>query len=182
MMGKIEKHSELLLQGEKRTLLDEKSEVNAKIYIKAKDNIRIVYVDRGLINQEKKTKKCDFMVLGMNTNKTHMIELKGANVNAAFEQISRTIDCMFEDSELKDCVILREILDAYIVSPERQKIPNIPSFEERELVKKLARGTKNKPKNIFALLHFVKVLKNQRRVVESGRQIIISGQAPIEFD
>ena len=122
------------------------------------------------------------MVLGINSNKTHMIELKGTNIEEAFKQISNTIEYLFHDTHLNNCVILREVLDAYIASPERQKVPNIPSTREKELAKKLVRGNKHKPDNIFDLIHFVKVVKNQRRAAQSGRQIIISGRAPLELD
>lgn len=181
-MSKTDKFSSLLLTGEKKTLVDETSEVNAKIYIKAKDNLEVVDVDHKLIGEKQGNKKCDFMVLGVNTNKTHMIELKGANIDAAFKQISSTIDYFRDNLELKKYITLRETLDAYIASPERQRVPDIPSKDEKELVKKLAIGSKCKPGNIFKLVHFVKVVKNQKKVAINGRQVIISGQAPLELD
>ncbi len=181
-MKKIDNFSEVLCAGKSKTLVDPKSEVNAKIYIKAKDDLKLVNVDHALIDQSIDTKKCDFMVLGINSNKTHMIELKGINIEEAFKQISNTIEYLFHDPQLNYCVILREVLDAYIASPERQKVPNIPSTREKELAKKLVRGNKHKPDNIFDLIHFVKVVKNQRRAAQSGRQIIISGRAPLELD
>ncbi len=181
-MKKIDDCSELLCAGENKTLVDTTSEANAKIYIKARDDIKIVNVDHGLIKADKKTKKCDFMVLGVNSYKTHMIELKGTHIDDAFKQILYTIEYLFHDSKLNCYVVSREHFDAYIASPERQKIPNVPSLKEKELAKKLARGNKYKPSNIFDLIHFVKVVKNQRKVAKNGRQIIISGRAPLELD
>lgn len=75
-----------------------------------------------------------------------------------------------------------EILDSYIVSPERQKIPNIHSNEEKELAKKLIRGSKRRPEDMFQLIHFVKVVASQKKLAESGRQMISSGRAPVELD
>ena len=181
-MSKIDKFSSLLLTGEKKTLVDETSEVNAKIYIKAKESLEVVNVDHKLIGEKQGNKKCDFVVLGVNTNKTHMIELKGANIDAAFKQISSTIDYFYDDLELNKYVKLRETLDAYIASPERQRVPEIHSKDEKELVKKLAVRSKCKPADIFKLVHFVKVVKKQKRAVINGRQVIISGQAPLELD
>ena len=111
-----------------------------------------------------------------------MIELKGANIDAAFKQISSTIDYFYDDLELNKYVKLRETLDAYIASPERQRVPDIHSKDEKELVKKLAVRSKCKPADIFKLVHFVKVVKKQKRAVINGRQVIISGQAPLELD
>lgn len=173
--------SEVVLAGETKTLIDKVSEAKAKMYIKAEDNLRVVDIDHGLMEEEKTKKKCDYMVLGINSGKTHMVELKGSNIDEAFEQISGTIDYLYAHQESKDYVVSRKILDAYVVSPRRQKIPNISSPEEKELVKKLARGNIKKPKNMFDLLHFVKVVKGQKKVMKSGRQYIISGRAPLEL-
>ena len=180
-MKKIEKYSVNLAKGTKYTLTDKTSEVNAKLYIQAKDDLKIIYVDHALLDDKSK-KKCDFMVVGINTNSTHMIELKGKNIEEAFSQISDTIDEFVKDDELKGYVILKEILDAYIVSPDKQKIPNIHSLQEKELAKKLLRGNKQKPKDMFQLIHFVKVIKMQKKVAKNGRQILISGNAPLELD
>lgn len=179
-MNNMDQYSELLPAGMTKTLADNRSEVNAKIYLKAKDNLRLVNVDHALIGD--KEKKCDFMAVGENSDKTHMIELKGADIEAAFRQITSTINVFLHDDELKKYVIAREVLDAYIASPERQRVPNIPSLKEREAVRKLAAGNKRKPENIFDLLHFVKVVKNQKKVIGNGRQLIISGRAPLELD
>lgn len=181
-MNKIDSYSELLSAGKTKTLVDNKSEANAKIYIKAKDDLRLVNVDHALIDDKEEGKKCDFMILGENSHKTHMIELKGANIDDAFLQITSTVNLLLQDNELKKFVISREVLDAYIASPKRQRVPNIPSFKEKETVRKLAAGNKRRPENIFDLLHFVKVVKNQKKVTRNGRQLIISGRAPLELD
>lgn len=179
-MSRLDQYSELILAGQTKTLEDDRSEVKAKIYIKAMDDLLAVQVDHALIGEEEK--KCDFMVLGKNSQKTHMVELKGTNIDDAFEQITKTVDYFKAEEGLQNVVLSREILDAYIASPERQKVPNIPSFREKELAKRLASGNKNKPKDFFSLIHFVKVVKNQKRMAENGRQIIISGRAPLELD
>lgn len=179
-MNGLDQYSELIKAGENKTLEDDRSEVKAKIYIKAKDDLLAVHVDHALIGEG--TKKCDFMIVGQNSQKTHMVELKGANIDEAFRQITLTVDYLKKEDGLKNVVQSREVLDAYIASPERQKVPNIPSSEEKELARKLASGNKNRPKDLFSLIHFVKVVKKQKRVAENGRQIIISSRAPLELD
>ena len=181
-MSKIDSYSELLSAGNTKTLTDDKSEAKAKIYIKAKDDLRLINVDHGLINDKENVKKCDYMILGENSNKTHMVELKGANIDAAFQQITSTLDYFSGEDEVRELVTSREILDAYIASPKRQKVPNVPSLQEKKLVRKLAARNKRRPKDIFDLLHFVKVVKNQKKAIRNGRQIIISGYAPLELD
>lgn len=181
-MKKVEECCEYLRAGENKTLIDEKSEAKAKMYIKARDDLKIVNVDHELIEENQGVKKCDFLALGMHTNNTHFIELKGVNIEEAFKQIKSTIDYLAGNAELKNWVVGREILDSYIVSPERQKIPNIHSNEEKELAKKLIRGRKRRPEDMFQLIHFVKVVASQKRLAESGRQMISSGRAPVELD
>ena len=129
-----------------------------------------------------KTRTCDYIVLGVNTNKTHLIELKGANIEEAFLQIGKTIEFLLRDSEVSCLVEEKERMDAYIVSPGRQKIPDIHSQAEKDLAKKLVRGSKVKPRDMYELIRFVKVVPSQKKLSEKGRQILSSGKAPVELD
>lgn len=173
---------ECVPKGKTRTLVDDTSEVRAKMFVKAADDLEIVDVDRGVISESQHTKKCDFLILGTQTRNTHLIELKGTNIDAAFEQIERTIDFLNANPQCEDWVKNREVTDSYIVSPERQKIPNVHSEAEKKLAKKLAKHNRNKVKDIFQLIYFVRNVNSQKRLSRNGRQVISSGSAPVELN
>ena len=180
-MNRLEKYSELLAAGSRKTLEDKLSDAHSKIHILAKDELRVVEVDHGLFEEKQGSRKCDFMVIGTRSANTHMIELKGRHIEEAFEQIADTLDTLLNDEELKSSVVSRNTLDAYIVSPGRMAVPKGIANKEKMLAKKLARGSKERPRDILELIHFVKVVNSQKAVSVNGRQIVISGRAPLEL-
>lgn len=126
-------------------------------------------------------KKSDFLVWTLKSGKTHIIELKGKNIEAAFEQIIQTIKVLGEDDDKEELVVGRNVLDAYISSPNQQKVPAIPSQTEKDLARMLVVRCKAKPQNMFQLIHFVKVVQKQKKLAVNGRQILTSNNAPLEF-
>lgn len=90
-----------------------------------------ITVDHALISDEEQHKKSDFLLWTFNSGNTHIIELKGKNVDAAFEQIATTIQALGKDDGTKELVAGRNILDAYIASPNKQNIPEIHSGKRR---------------------------------------------------
>lgn len=86
---KVQQNAQKVEKGNRCTLCDEKSEAHAIIYIKALDDILAVTVDHALISDEEQHKKSDFLLWTFNSGNTHIIELKGKNVDAAFEQMQR---------------------------------------------------------------------------------------------
>lgn len=178
---KVQQNAQKVEKGNRCTLRDEKSEAHAIIYIKALDDILAVTVDHALISDEEQHKKSDFLLWTFNSGNTHIIELKGKNVDAAFEQIATTIQALGKDDGTKELVTGRNILDAYIASPNKQKIPEIHSGKEKELARLLSTKCRIKPKDMFQLIHFVKVVNKQKKIAMNGRQIIISNEAPLEL-
>lgn len=139
-----------LEKDKKVTLKDEQT----KLYIKAKETIWVITVDRGIIPNVKQTiRKCDYMIYGEIKATAHLIELKG-----------------------------RETVDAYIVSPNTQKIPKGLNSHERELAKSLASKCSLKPTDIISLINYVKIVPKQVKLVKEKQRIICSGQSPIEFE
>ena len=91
-----------------------------------------------------------------------------------------TIQALGKNDDTKEPVAGRNILDAYIASPNKQKIPEIHSGKEKELARLLSTKCRIKPKDMFQLIHFVKVVNKQKKIAINGRQIIISNEAPLE--
>ncbi len=179
---KVKKYSTKLKKDERQTLRDKRSEAHSVLYIKAFDDIMVVEVDHALVpDQEPQQKKSDFLIWTLNSRKTHIIELKGKNIDDAFGQIIRTIDVLSEDDDTKELVMGRNILDAYISSPNQQKVPAVASGNEKLLARKLVARCKDKPENMYQLIHFVKVVQRQKKIALNGRQILTSNEAPLEF-
>lgn len=179
---KVQKYSIEMKKDERYTLRDKRSEAHSVLYIKALDDIILIEVDHALVpDQKQQQKKSDFLVWTLKSGKTHIIELKGKNIEAAFEQIIQTINVLGEDDDTKELVTGRNVLDAYISSPNQQKVPAIYSRTEKDLARMLAAKCKIKPQDIFQLIHFVKVVQKQKKLVVSGRKILTSNDAPLEF-
>ena len=183
MSDKVKQYTTLIKKGGRQTLRDELSEAHSVMYIRALNDIELVAVDHGLISDKKQGKrKSDFLIQSPLTESTHIIELKGANIEEAFEQIARTVDVREEDTNTRALVTRKKVLDGYISSPNRQKIPDIHSPAERTLANLLAARSSEKCKDIFQRIHFVKVVEKQKKLSVNGRQIISSNEAPVEFE
>lgn len=111
-----------------------------------------------------------------------MIELKGSVIDEAYKQLNATIKNISADKNILYLINGRDRLDAYIVSPNTQRIPKGGNSHERELAKNLASRSKIKPKDITELIHYVKVVPKQVKLVNEGQRIICSGQAPVELE
>lgn len=180
---KVQKYSVKMKKNERQTLRDKRSEAHSVLYIRALDDIMLVEVDHALVPDQKQgQRKSDFLVWTVKSGKTHIIELKGKNVEAAFDQIIQTIKVLGGDDETKELVVGRNVLDAYISSPNQQKVPAIHSQAEKDLARMLVTRCKTKPQDMFQLIHFVKVVQKQKKLVVNGRQILTSNDAPLEFD
>lgn len=129
-------------------------DAQTKLYIKAKETIWIITVDRGIIpNVKQAVRKCDYLVYGEIKETTHLIELKGSVIDEAYKQLNETIKNMINHKDLSYLIEGREIVDAYIISPNTQRIPGINSHE-RELAKRLASKCKSKPIDIINLIKY----------------------------
>lgn len=179
---KVKKYSTKLKKDERQTLCDKRSEAHSVLYIKAFDDIMLVEVDHALVpDQEPQQKKSDFLIWTFNSGKTHIIELKGKHIDEAFGQLISTIEVLGKDDDTKELIMGRNIIDAYISSPNQQKVPAIKSDKEKLLARRLAARCKERPENIFQLIHFVKVVQRQKKIALNGRQILTSNEAPLEF-
>ncbi|MBQ3105748.1 MAG: hypothetical protein IJC59_07825 [Lachnospiraceae bacterium] len=169
-----------LKKDQRKTLDDPKSEVRSRLYIKATEDIVIVAVDRIMIPDSlQNQRKSDYVVL--ERKRTHIIELKGIHIDEAFDQIRETVYFFDGSEETKEWTAGRDILDAYISSPNRQRVPNLPSKKEKELARLLYVRSQSRPSDMFELIHFVKVVEHQRKLAVHGRQILTSHEAPLEF-
>lgn len=176
---KLAKYYVCLKKGDKITIRDEQT----KLYIKAKETIWVITVDRGIIsNLTQKIRKCDYLVYGEAEKNTHLIELKGSVIDEAYKQLNATIENIASNKEISYLIEGRNKLDAYIVSLNTQKIPKGINSHERELAKKLAQRCKHKPSDIMNLINYVKVVPRQTKLVKERQRILCSGQAPLELE
>lgn len=72
-------------------------------------------------------------------------------------------------------------LDAYVVSPQRQKIPDDIDETKRRLCRRLALYCGERPENIFDLLKFVKVCPKVQKLVEKDGVIRCANAHPLEL-
>ena len=168
-----ERYFDKVLKGERRTLQDDKT----KLYIFAKNDLYIITTDRGIIRDT--YRKCDYM-----TNSdvcTNFIELKGANIKEAYDQISNTIDYLKNDKSYQ-YLIKNKKLYAFIVSPERQKYPAVIEKSERKLAKLIASLNETRLDKIVEFIKYVKVMKNLKNLSQKGQNIECSGKYPLEVE
>lgn len=179
MPYQLKEYYSCLEKNKKITLKDEQT----KLYIKAKDTIWVIAVDRGIIpNVKQEIRKCDYMICGEIKETAHLIELKGSIIDEAYKQLNETIKNIMSNREISYLLKGRKIVDAYIVSPNTQKIPKGINSHERVLAKSLASICSLKQTDITSLIHYVKVVPKQVKLVKERQHIICSGQAPIEFE
>lgn len=177
--ARLKKYYEYIEKDNRITLKDDQT----KLYIKAKEAIWMITVDGGIItNDGQSIRKCDYMICGEVKRTTHLIELKGKVIDEAYKQLKETIKYLMTNHEVSYLIKNRDIVDAYIVSPNAQKIPKGLNSHERELAKSLAAKCKLKPLDIFSLINYVKVVPKQAKLVIEKQHIICSGQAPVEFE
>lgn len=173
-----EAYFELVKNGERKTL----SDAQTKLYLKAKQELYVVTVDRGIVKDvQPGIRKCDFLIYCEGQKTTHLIELKGAVVDEALKQLKETVQRIEMLEEEKFLITNQDYVDSYIVSPMRNKIPQGISCKERELAKTLARRCRKKPSNMMNLIQYVKVTSDQKKISNQNRHIICSHKAPLEF-
>lgn len=177
--AQLKEYYQCLERDNRITLNDEQT----KLYIKAKETIWIIKVDRGIVDNVKQAvRKCDYLVYGEIKETTHLIELKGSVIDEAYKQLSETIKNMTMNDEISYLIEGRNMVDAYIVSPNTQRIPKGHNSHERELARHLASKCKSKPKDIISLINYVKVVPKQAKLIKEQQHILSSGQAPIELE
>lgn len=175
----LKRYYSCLEKNSKITLKDEQT----KLYIKAKEEIWVITVDRGIIpNIKQAVRKCDYLIYGEIKGTTHLIELKGSVIDEAYKQLNETIKNIIANEDISYLLEGRDVVDAYIVSPNSQKIPKGINSHERELARHLASRCRVRQADITELIHYVKVVPKQARLVKKGRHIECSGQAPVEFE
>lgn len=168
----------------KERTTDEKftlSEDKTSIYLHMKSDKIEVKVDGGIAKNIKiETRKCDYLLFDKINKITHLIELKGTIIDRAYSQLEETIFCISNIPEEKYLLEKLKLLEAYIVSPA-PKIPKNVNSRENELAKMLAKKCGIKPKNIFDLIMYVKVVPKTTHTINENRRIIISGKHPLSI-
>ena len=75
-----------------------------------------------------------------------------------------------------------DCLDAYIVSPGAQRIPDVTKSEPcKKLCKMLAKHSGKRVDNMFKLLNFVKVVQKNAGESNIEGRILCSNDKPLEF-
>ena len=144
-----------LKAGEKRSI----KEVKTVLHFQVKNDCVLVKVDGGIITAT--VKKCDYLLQDEINLLTHLIELKGSVIDAAFEQLSATVDNI-SASDYRYLLEGLKTLDAYIVSPCRRTSPCNVNSKERMLAKKLYSKCSVKPNGMSDLIHYVKAAEHKK--------------------
>ena len=162
---------ELLKKDDRKTL----SDAQTKLYIKAENDISIIKVDNGIFKDD--VKKCDYLAY-REKEVSNFIELKGSKIDKAYIQIIETIKNISNNDKLKHLTDTKE-LKAYIVSKEKNKIPNGIENKSKELAKILYTKSKIRPNNIIDLIKYVLVVSDNDKRKSGGNRIICSSKNPI---
>ena len=162
---------ELLKKNVRKTL----SDAQTKLYIKAENDISIIKVDNGIFNDN--VKKCDYLAY-REKEVSNFIELKGVKIDKAYIQIIETIKNISYNNKLKHLIDTNKV-KAYIVSKEKNKIPNGIENKSKQLAKILFAKSKIKPKNMFELINYVLVVSDNDKRQSNGNRIICSSKKPL---
>lgn len=162
---------ELLKKDVRKTL----SDAQTKLYIKAENDISIIKVDNGIFNDN--VKKCDYLAY-REKEVSNFIELKGVKIDKAYIQIIETIKNISDNNKLKHLIDTNKV-KAYIVSKEKNKIPNGIENKSKQLAKILFAKSKIKPKNMFELINYVLVVSDNDKRQSNGNRIICSSKKPL---
>lgn len=163
---------------QRKTLED----AQTKLFIRAKNELCLVAVDNGILkNVLPGIRKCDFLVFDKAEKISHLIELKGTIIDAAFDQLQASLDNI---ANVQGCSFLideADIVCSYIVSPNRMNTPRGLKSKERTLAKALASKCKIKPANILDLINYVTVKSKIHAFSKNGQDIICSNAHPLEL-
>ncbi|WIH88071.1 hypothetical protein [Brachyspira pilosicoli] len=162
---------ELLKKNVRKTL----SDAQTKLYIKAENDISIIKVDNGIFNDN--VKKCDYLAYRAK-EVSNFIELKGVKIDKAYIQIIETIKNISDNNKLKHLIDTNKV-KAYIVSKEKNKIPNGIENKSKQLAKILFAKSKIKPQNMFELINYVLVVSDNDKRQSNGNRIICSSKKPL---
>lgn len=162
---------ELLKKDVRKTL----SDAQTKLYIKAENDISIIKVDNGIFNDN--VKKCDYLAY-REKEVSNFIELKGVKIDKAYIQIIETIKNISDNNKLKHLIYTNKV-KAYIVSKEKNKIPNGIENKSKQLAKILFAKSKIKPQNMFELINYVLVVSDNDKRQSNGNRIICSSKKPL---
>ena len=153
---------------------------STKLYIKGSHELSVIKVDDGIV-MDKTVKKCDYLCAVDSEKCVHLIELKGTKINDAFLQLESTPEAIRQYSSHQTLLDGLNRLDAYIVSPLRQQVPNNLNEKKRRLCKKLLKFCSVKPDKSMDLLKLVKVDPSCKAFVERDGQIQCSNKYPLEL-
>lgn len=162
---------ELLKKDDRKTLSDSQT----KLYIKAENDIFIIKVDNGIFNDN--IKKCDYLAY-REKEVSNFIELKGVKIDKAYIQIIETIKNISDNNKLKHLIDTKKV-KTYIVSKEKNKIPQGIENKSRKLAKILFTNSKIKPQNMFELINYVLVVSDNDKRQSNGNRIICSSKKPL---
>lgn len=176
--GKYETYFSYIKAGDNIELQDDQT----KIIVRDRQDCFRIIVDKGIINDESNgIRKADFAVSEQSDGNFYLIELKGAVIDAALEQVLKTVETVECSDELKTLLKGRSKVIACIVSPNRQQIPKGGNSHERNLAKKLYAKSKEKTQDMYDLIYYVKVVQKQEQPVinRKTRQVVCSNRNPL---
>ena len=155
-----------LKENERYTIRDENSAVGAYLPV--------------VIPESNGQKKCDFLAITDDCEVKYFIELKGANLETAYDEILGTIQYLKKDSGHQEWVACKARSRAYgvISSPDRQRVPKVARSHEIALAKSLRNLNGQGVESMYDLILYVKVLK-KGSCSRKGNRIQCSPEDPM---
>lgn len=141
-----------------------------------------IKVDHGILSDESHgIRKSDFAIIENPDGNLYLIELKGAVIDEAIKQLGETIQNIEQSAELQFLLNNKDKLISCVVSPNRQQIPRGGSSRERALAKKLFAKSRVKPRDMFQLIYYIKVVPRhgEASVNHKTRQVVCSNGNPL---
>ncbi len=175
--SRYDKWREVLDVGQRKTLREE----GAILPIKAKNQIEVYMVDKGIIQEIQNQNKCDYLILNTEEDASKFIELKGIDLEHACDQIHDTIVFFEQDDLLKYYVNEVGLVKGYIVSPNGA-VPDITNSHRRKTCDKLFRKSRNRLQSLFDHLTFVRCIPKitgRYQQVETNNQILVDNNNPL---
>ena len=171
--------------GEQLMLREKKSDAQARVQIRAKENdVYYARPDGEIIPEVQGVRRADYVIYCCGSKQqVSFVEMKGQNIQVSEDkspctQILATLEYFSNDEGLKKLVSSRVEKHAFIVSALRQRVPSGISITERKLLRRLGAGSYKD--NAREYLHYVKY-EQKGRYSDKDSRIICSYENPLEF-
>lgn len=141
-----------------------------------------VKVDNGIMSETGVgRRKCDYLFFRETEKTTKLIELKGSIIDHAYSQLIHTIEGLTHHEQYSEMVTARQKLEAYIVSPNRQRVPRANDRAALHLAKLMAGRSIERLSTTMHLIQYVRVVSKSDNMAQGSNTVYCSGRSPLEI-